>query len=155
MPATVTLSGTLLDQPVDASSSRIKLQRTNSVGAFPGIYLFVDRELMKLVSFAPSGGGWCNVLRGVSGTSGAPHDSGAAVFVGRGDQFYSTDPVGAPPEAIPVSPYINVINGTIWFAQGDSEPTGRTYRWWQPLTIGIKPGALGFLTADVNPTSST
>lgn len=98
---------------------------------------------------------WVNVQRGVDGTSASDHDSSAVIYVGRADQFYSADPVGSPSESIPVSPYINAMNGSIWYAQGDSLPAGRVYRWWQKVSTTYGQGALGVRTSTADPSSST
>ena len=119
MPATVTLPTTTLGVGVLDKDTLVSLASTS--GVFAGIRLFIDGELMKVVSLDVDP--WVRVIRGVDGTSAAPHPSTATVYIGRGDQFYQNDPVGRPPAAIPVSPYINVINGSVWFAQGDTTPS--------------------------------
>jgi DNA processing protein len=63
MPATVTLATTTLAEPVDASAGSIKVASTSSLTA--GIRLFVDRELMSVVSLGL--GSRVNVARGVDG----------------------------------------------------------------------------------------
>jgi hypothetical protein len=149
MPATVTLSTTTLTYGVGPAAGRIALDSTD--GITPNIRLFIDGELMKVISLdvAP----WVNVARGVDGTSGASHPSEATVYIGRADQFYSQDPVGRPDAAIRVSPYINAINGRVWFAQGDANTTAN--RWWQLQTTTYGIGPLGVRTATVDLTEST
>jgi len=151
MPATVTLSTTTLQASVGAGDRQILVASTS--GLIPGVRLWVDTELMSVVSLGV--GNWVNVLRGESGSAAQHHDSGVTITIGQPHQFYSTDPVGAPPEAIPVSPYINVINGTVWYAQGDALPTGQSQRWWQKQTATYGVGALGVRTVTLEPTSST
>ncbi len=151
MAATVTLSTTTLLAGVGAADRSVKVASTS--GLTPSVRLFVNGELMEVVSLGVSP--WVNVRRGVDGTAAAPHDSADTIYIGRADQFYVSDPVGAPPEAIPVSPYINAINGTVWFAQGDAEPSGRCQRWWQQQTTTYGVGALGVRTSTLNPSSST
>lgn len=162
MPATDTLLTLVLIESVDASSTWIRVASTTGlsiptaegqVRPTGGIRIFVDGECMDALKIGP--GGMVQVLRGVDGTAARPHSSGALIYFGRPDQFYSYDPIGAPPEAIAVSPWINVINGTVWYAQGDSEPNGLTQRWWQKQTSTPGFGALGIRTTTLNPESST
>ena len=149
MPATVTLSTTTLQAGVGSGDRQVLVASTS--GLTPGVRLFADSELMSVVSLGVSN--WVNVLRGVDGSAAQHHDSGATITIGRADQFHSTDPTGAPPEAIPVSPYINVINGAVWFAQGDANSAGK--RWWQKQTTTYGTGALGVRTSELSPESST
>lgn len=151
MPATVTLSQTTLTEGVDSLARQVRVASTSGLTA--GTRLYVDTELMSVVSLGVDS--WVNVLRGVDGTSTAPHSSGSTITIGRGDQFYGTDPVGAPPPEIPVSPYINVVNGTVWFAQGDGVPAKQGRRWWQKQSTTFGAGPLGVRTTTLDPTSST
>ena len=156
MPATDTLPSVTLKSSTGAGDRAVQL---NSITYAPngakapigGIRFFCEGEVMDAVSLGT--GSWVNVRRGVDGTTAAPHASGSTVYIGRPDQFYSVDPVGAPPESIPVSPYINVVNGTVWFAQGGPGTVGP--RWWQKQTIAYGQGALGIPTAVGDPQSST
>lgn len=153
MPATVTLSTTTLAESIDAFAKQIKV--ADASGILPGYRLWMDAELLSVVSLgiATSAYTQVNVLRGVDGSAAAPHSSAATITIGRADQFYSSNPVGAPPSAIPVSPYINVVNGSVWYAQGDSEGGGN--RWWQQQQTTYSVGALGVRQAVQDPTSST
>ena len=151
MPATVTLSTTTLTKSVGASVQQIKVASTS--GLTPGLRLFVGGELMEVVSLGIDP--WVNVLRGRDGTAGLAHDSGLTIYVGRADQFYSSDPVGSPPNSIHVSPYINVTAGSIWFAMGDTLPGEHAKRWWQKQTTSYSTGALGVRVETLDPTAST
>ena len=151
MPATVTLSTTTLTESVGASVQQIKVASTS--GLTPGLRLFIGGELMEVVSLGIDT--WVNVLRGRDGTPGAAHDSGMTIYIGRADQFYAFDPVGSPPSAIAVSPYINVTTGTIWFARGDTLPGVQAKRWWQKQTVTYSSGALGVRLETLDPTAST
>ena len=150
MPATTTLSTTTLLEGVDAANRQVRVASTSGLTA--GIRLFIGGELMEVVSLGVDP--WVNVRRGVDGTAGTPHDSLETIYIGRADQFYSQDPIGAPPAAIPVSPYINVINGTIWFSQGNAGDVP-SMRWWQKQTVTYGVASLGVLSTTLNPTSST
>lgn len=147
MPATVTLSTTTLAANVGAGDRQVKVLSTS--GLIPGLRLFCDGELMTVVSLGVDP--WVNVLRGVDGSAAQAHSSGNTIFIGRGDQFYSVDPSGAPPESIPVDPYINVINGSVFYAQGDT--FGK--RWWQKRSTAYEIGALGIPHEVNDPSSST
>ena len=154
MPATVTLSTTTLQESVSATAKQIKVASTS--GLTDGMRLYIDRELMLYVSSGVSAGNYTqvNVRRGVDGTTATPHSSTATITIGRGDQFYDSDPTGAPGETIPVSPYINLINGKVWFARGSVGP-GETVRWWQEQTTTYSVGPLGVLISSSDPTAST
>ena len=149
MPATVTLATTTLAAFVGVNDTQVTLASTS--GLTPGTRLYVDRELMAVVGLGVAN--QVNVRRGVDGTATTEHASSSVVTIGQPNQFYAQDPVGRPPEAIPVSPYINVSNGRIWFARGDATPTGN--RWWQQQTTTYGAGAFGIGTATLDPTSST
>ena len=151
MPATVTLSTTTLALSVGASDRQINVSSTS--GLTPGIQLFVKDELMEVVSLGI--GNWVKVLRGRAGTAAVPHDSTAVVYIGRADQFYEADPVGAPPNSIAVSPHINVTTGSVWFARGDTLPGEFAKRWWQKQTTTYSEGALGVTIETKDPTAST
>lgn len=149
MPATVTLNSTTLSEAIGAADGSVKLASVSDV--FPGYFLYVDGELMRVISVGI--GTNVNVTRGVGGTGGVPHVSGLTVYIGQGHQFYHRDPVGRPNLAIPVSPYINLANGSVWFARGDATDSGN--RWWQEQTVTREVGALGVVTTSLDPTSST
>ena len=151
MPATVTLASTTLSVPCGSSDGVIKVASTS--GLTPGTRLFLDGELMTVVSLGVDP--WVNVQRGRDGTAALPHDGGGTIYIGRADQFYEADPIGSPSEAIAVSPWINARNGSVWFAQGDSVPTGTAVRWWQKQTATYSFGPLGVRTVTLDPTSST
>lgn len=155
MAVTTTLATTTLSEGVDASTRSIKVASTS--GLVIGIRLFVDRELMTVTGLgvATTAYSTVNVLRGVDGTAASPHVSSSTITIGRGDQFFSTDPMGTPPPAVPVSPYINVLTGVFWFAQGDEVPNGLTNRWWQAQTTTYDQGPLGIRTVSQTPTAST
>ncbi len=152
MPATVTLSTTTLAIGIDSGAGEITLASVSGIS--PDLCLWIDRELMSVNSLVP-GTNRVKVRRGIGGTAASAHSSSALVTIGRGDQFYSSDPVGAPSSEILVSPYINTTNGSIWYAQGDATPSGRTYRWWENVTTTYGYGSLGIRTQESAPTSST
>jgi hypothetical protein len=150
MPSTDTLGTTTLAVPVGSGDTRIKL--TSTSGIRPGLFLFFDGELVLVnrLDVDP----YVIVKRGVEGSSAVPHVPLVTVYIGRGDQFYASDPVGRPPASFPVSPYINVINGSVWLAQGDANvPTSN--RWWQKQTITHTVGPLGVLVPAPDITVST
>lgn len=148
MPATVTLATTTLTDAIGVLARQVRLSST--AGIIPDLRLWIDRELMRVVSLGIDP--WVHVIRGVDGTATAAHSSSSPVTIGRADQFYQQDPVGMPPAAIAVSPWINTQNGNVWFAQGDAQGSSR---WWQLQTTSYDVGAFGVRTAVLNPTSST
>ena len=151
MAATVTLATTTLTTGLNPSETVICV--ADLAGIRPGLYLFAGRELMVVRSTGPS---LCvKVGRGVAGTAATDHSSSEVVTIGTPDQFYQSDPVGRPSEATQVAPWINAKNGKVWYAQGDAQPTGLTFRWWQDVTTSYSIGALGIRATDAAPTSST
>jgi hypothetical protein len=151
MAATVTLATTTLLAFVNPLDTRITVASTS--GLSPGTRLWIDRELMSVVSLGV--GTSVNVLRGVDGTSTTKHDPTSSITIGRGDQFYNVDPTGHPPEVVPVIPYINVLNGNIWYPEGDEIPVDGSQRWWQLQQPTYGPGSLGVRVTTLNPTAST
>lgn len=151
MPATVTLATTTLSEAVSASAGQIKVASTS--GLTPGTRLFLDGELLSVVSLSVDP--WVNVIRGVDGTGGLSHVAPSTIYIGRGDQFQSRNPTGRPPDAIPVSPWINVTNGTVWFAVGDTSANQTGDRWWQQQTTTYSTGPLGYPVKTLDPTVST
>lgn len=151
MAATVTLSSTTLAENVSDSAGQIKVAST--AGMIPGYRLYLDGELMSVISLAVDP--WVNVLRGRDGTHSAPHQSSSVIYIGRGDRFYEQDPTGRPPAAVPVVPYINVVNGTVWLPQGDESPSATANRWWQKQATSYDIGALGVRTTTTSPTVSS
>lgn len=150
----VTLASTTLADITSDKATLLKLASTS--GVFAGIHLFIadpsGGELVQVTGLDVDP--WVRVKRGSGGSASAPHPSALTVYIGRGDQFYMTDPVGRPPATILVSPYINVINGTVWFAQGDVLPTASANRWWQKQTNVFTQNPLGIRTQTLDPTVS-
>jgi len=154
MPATVTLNTTTLTLPVGPNDRQVNVAST--VGLNPDTRLCIagpDREVMDVVSVGA--GNWVDVRRGVDGTTASAHASATTVYIARADQLYDYDPVGMPGVAVPVSPWINIRTGAVWFAQGDIQPEGQTVRWWQQQTTTYDVGALGVRTVVLTPTEST
>lgn len=150
MPATVTLSSTTLLEGIDDKATRIKVAST--AGIVAGLRMYHDKELVAVIRLDVDP--WVIVKRGADGTPSLPHGAGAQMFIGRADQFYQGPPRGRPQSAIEVSPYIDVVNGVIYFAQGDAVPAGAP-RYWQIQTTTLGVGPLGVRTVTLDPTSST
>ena len=148
MPATVTLATATLTYGIDSLSDEVTLSDVS--GVIPGYRLFIDRELFEAKTVS---GSVVKVKRGLGGTAQVPHDSSADVYIGRSDWFYQQDPAGAPAPAIPVSPWINVQKGKVWFAQGDTSEG--SYRWWEEAVPVYGIGPLGVRTRSSSPTVST
>lgn len=153
MPAATTLATTSLTLWIDALAHEVQL--ASGSGIVPGLRLWVDRELMEVKSL-PDSLNIVRVKRGVDGTAPSRHSSTATVTIGRADQFYAHDPYGAPPSVILVSPFINVLNGKVWLAQGDALPDNATVRWWQEVTNSYPSASLGITqNPSPSPTAST
>lgn len=153
MPATVTLANTTLTFGVDSGASILTL--TSTAGIFSKSVLWIDRELLKVQRLVDGSTTQVVVSRGQDGTAGAPHGSSSIVWIALPEQLFDVDPFGAPNGDFPVSPWINVHNGAMWVAQGDAQPNGQTYRWWQRMTTTYGNGPLGVRTSSVDPSVST
>lgn len=140
MQATVSLATTALAADVGAGDTLWTL--TSTSGVTPGVRLFVGRELVA-VDRLTGIGTQVIVRRGIDGSLATPHVTADTVYIGRGDQFYSVDPFGQPPNPIAVYPYINVVTGTLWGVQGDDVGAGAAARTWAPITTTQSIGALG------------
>lgn len=151
MPATVTLSTTTLQANVSNGETQVKVASTT--GLTPGTRLFVEGEVMSVVSLGVNP--WVNVNRGVDGTASLPHNSLATVYIAAPNQLYATNPVGRPPAVIAVSPWINVKDNRVWFAQGDTLPYNVANRWWQEALTNYDTSVLGVTVATQSPTSSS
>jgi hypothetical protein len=169
MSATFVLPVTSLLYAVGANDSSVVLSTsatsTNGVGTVSslstapliqvGYGLWVDQELMKVVGILSDPVGLrYQVLRGQAGSSSQSHSSTAQVTIGQINQFYLTDPKGKPENVVLVSPWINTVNGQVWFPQGDASPDN-TVRWWQNVTNTYGVGPVGVRTQTSNPTYGT
>lgn len=140
MQATTTLATTAFLSTVGASDTQVNLASTS--GIVPGVFLYANREAFKVVALTGVGN-YVAVLRGRDGTATQPHGTGETVYIARGDQLYQSDPMGLPPAAIPVNPYINVLTGALWTVQGDDVGPQANARSWQPITTTQSAGSLG------------
>jgi hypothetical protein len=138
----VTLATTTLAASIDPSDPAVTL--VSASGVVPGMRLYIDRELMVVLRVS---GTIVSVSRGHGGTATTPHGASTLVTLGTPDQFYMQDPVGPPPADVLVTPWINVVNGTQWVAQGDETGPNQSIRWWAPLQVTHDVGALGVRTA--------
>jgi hypothetical protein len=146
-----TLATTTLSLAVSARQEVFTLASTS--GITPGTRLWVDRELATVLVLGPVSG-QVRVQRGVDGSAGSAHAGGATVTIGRADQFYSVDPVGAPLSEVLVSPWINVVSGVSFLPMGDETGANVGARYWQPIVTTNDIGALGVRTAVQTPAAS-
>jgi hypothetical protein len=149
--ATVTLATTTLSKTLSVDDPHVVL--ASLTGIVPGNRLYIDREILTVLRLTGIG----NELiakRGGDSTASSRHGAGAVVTIGRPDQFYSVNPTGLmPAEAVPVLPYINVQNGTIWTVQGDDGGPGADGRIWAQVTTTQTIGPLGVrVTTTTTPT---
>ena len=151
MPATFTLASTTLVNGITKDDNFIVLASTSGVQV--GNYLYITDgaetlnpgEVVKVFGFgAASGSIQCG--RGRSGTAAMLHSSTAVVWIAMPDQLYEYDPIGAPPLAVYVQPWINVLTGGIFWPYGDETDTPAA-RWWQKQTVTHSIGALGVRTS--------
>jgi hypothetical protein len=116
-------------------------------GVLPKTCLYVDRELMSVISLGV--GKEVNVRRGVAGTGASKHSPATYVVTGRQDQFRSSDPLGSPSNEAPIQPWINVETGRIWLQEGDE--LGNNLHYWQEVSLSHVAGVLGFTGVSFTP----
>lgn len=140
MQSTFTLATTGFASQVAASDTQVNL--TSTSGIVPGVFLFANREVMRIVALTGIGN-YASVLRGRDGTETRAHGTGETVYIAQGYQLFESDPQGLPNPATLVNPHINVRNGIVWVVQGDDVGAGTGARSWQPVTTTQSAGALG------------
>jgi len=167
MPATVTLPSFLLAEAISATESEPKIVLADAgqstlteipteisyMDPLVAVYVYCEGELMRVIR--PGIGSRFVVRRGAYGTAAAQHDAGATCYVGAGHEFYDQDPTGSPREVEPVSPWINVHGGNVWFALGDAQPNGLTRRWWSKQEMKYVTNSLGVREFTLDPIVST
>lgn len=141
--ATTTLPSTTFS--TQAAHSEPQIGISSLTGIVPGLFLYADRELMRIMTIGVKSGinNFITVQRGVAGTVSHMHVAGQKCYIGRGDQFYTFDPKGAPPQEVIVSPHINVNTGDIWVVLGDDGGPQSANRWWSKLNVYNTVGSLG------------
>jgi len=120
-----TLTRTTTSSSMTASQTTIVLGSITNVavtsGSSNGAILYVldpgqqQGEVMFVTSVGSSASTPVGVRRGMNGTKAVAHVSGAVVYLGQPQWFYSSDPQGSCVTASTyVTPYINVANGNQW-----------------------------------------
>lgn len=118
-------------------------------GTQPVTFLYVDQELMGVISLAPSTTTVFNVLRAQQGTKGQYHAAGAVVYVGTmtpqfggvagsgGFELYDP-PIGAVCTYgnTGLTPWINVITGNQFVCTQYQTPAGVLISGWTPASLG-------------------
>ncbi len=142
MLATFTLATTNFASAVSESDTIVNLASTS--GIVPGVFLFANREAMKVVGLTGIGN-YASVLRGKAATVTRAHSTNETVWIAQGYQLFETDPQGTlSAGAVPLAnPHINVMNGTVWVTQGDDDGADVGARTWQQVTTTQSFGALG------------
>ena len=141
--ATNTLKTTTFSTECDHSDPTVQVSSTANI--VPGQFLFANRELMRVERIGITSG-INNALfcrRAQGGTSAQRHVAGQIVYIGNGNQFYTYDPKGEPPQAVFVSPHINVLTGDIWVVLGDDGGPQNANRWWSKQSLFENVGPLG------------
>lgn len=138
--ATVSLASTTFTTTAEPGDTLVNLASTS--GITPDVRLYVDREMLAVVRLTGIGT-QAIVRRGLDGTAGSRHATNATIYIGRADQFFTSDPGGLPPSETPVYPYINVVTGDIWVPQGDETGADLNGRVWSKITTSLESGALG------------
>ncbi len=132
MIATFTLPSTTFAASVAEGDTQVNL--TSTTGVFPGIFLFANREALKVTGFMPNGN--AAVLRGQNGTATRAHATNETVWVAPGYQLFDIDPQGTlGPKTVPLcNPHINVQSGAVWVTVGDDDGPMVGARVWQQVT---------------------
>lgn len=144
--ATVSLSTATLQGTVTAAERHWTLD--SLAGVTVGTRLYVGQELAAVEQITPVSG-VVVVRRGVDGTVASAHPAGVTLYLGRGDQFYQSDPMGTPPNPILVYPWINAVSGVFWGVTGDDSGAGALARVWTPFTTVRDFGPLGVRTTTI------
>lgn len=105
---------TLAGDVVDSVTLQINVADLTKVNV--GDMLYVDREAMLVLRKDVA----VTVARGQR-TQSATHQSGATVYAGKPDKFYTNDPASASlctSANVAVTPWINITNGNQWTCSG-------------------------------------
>ena len=141
------LTPTLLTSVGEGDTS---VNLSSVVGIIPGYHcIFVDDELIKIVSFGL--GTSVNGIRGIEGTTNERHGSGSAVYIGPAHYFNYRDPNGIPGRPPLTNPWINLLNGNVWFAEGDESGPNVDARRWVLQTTMLGAGPLGINSVTLTP----
>lgn len=148
MAALATLPTTTFYADTGTADGLVSLTSTADVQV--GLYLVSGAEAMQVTGFGPVAG-LVTVLRGKLGTASRRHAATDPIWIGRGDQFYETDPVGPPVTGPHVQPRINVLEGNVWWpVYNGTAASGR----WVLTTATYTTGALGVPQVVYNPTAA-
>lgn len=104
------------------------------------------KEAVSVKAMPIAGTDFVRVTRGVAGTRATSHQMGCTVYTGTPSYFESRDPHGIPQGFPRANPWINLKNGNVWFAIGDSVGTNVGGKYWQLQTPNYQRGALGINT---------
>lgn len=123
-----TVTSTTLSSAVAATDSIINVASATGITADPPTTLYIDREVMPVVSVSSTA---ITVRRTARATA---HISGAVVWVGRPNWFRSTDPSGACTVTTEhVHPWVNTATGSVWYCSGGRwNPVGDNYVFISP-----------------------
>jgi hypothetical protein len=138
MPA---LNSTTLSAPLLPTDRRVRLASIS--GVRKDDLLYIGRELMTVLDASVNP---LSVARGANGTNAVSHVNGQTVYSGTANQFHNYDPSGVPLKVPIADPWINVRDGRVWVAQGDTVGPGAVARRWQLQQSTYAAGALGILT---------
>lgn len=139
--------------PLGVSDQQVSLGSAGNL--IRGSMIWLDGECMRVRATPIQN--VVKVQRGAFGTVGKPHANNCLVYGGDAPQFYSQNPSGVAPTFPVANPWINVANGTVWFATGDQVGAGSGARYWQLQNSTDPIGALGVRPSPVltTPTAST
>lgn len=113
---TTTLSSAVANGTVSAVQVASATGISGVTASNPGSFLYIDRELMQVISVS---GTTINVFRGQGGTAATPHLTGMLVWIGNGDWF-SNGSVGSVPQGTCTAssqyyyPHIHVLDGSMF-----------------------------------------
>lgn len=111
------------------------------------------KEAMFVKATPITGTDFVRVTRGVAGTAATSHQIGLTVYTGSSAVFESKDPHGIPLAPPRMNPWINLKNGNVWFAEGESVGPDTGARYWQLLTPTYATGTFGIPSITLAPTS--
>ena len=110
------ITTTTLSAAVTGDETRV-VTPASMTGIVLGDWLFIGQEVMQVQVVGTT---TVDVQRGVGGTRASDHAAGDRIFHGPPGQFEARDPRDVDADAQVDTPWINVLNGTIWIVGGDS-----------------------------------
>ena len=118
-----TVSSTTLAAAQGSGDTTVSLTSSSGMAARDtavNTELYIDHELQEVISLSPA----VVVNRGVGGSRQSPHAAGAKVWWGPPATFWKSEPGGACPSVVNVTPAIVVPTGDTWVCPASGPNAG-------------------------------